>query len=274
MNPLGISFGRSRVGVMRVIEKRIGANTCCGGQMSDNNLQKVYRYLNDKGEVIYVGKTKRPLRNRVYEHKAEELWKETYKIEYIELPNTMIMNQYEMYYIGLWKPKYNTIGKAEGIPVALPEYPWILHYEKKQDVSLALYNLSIINDLYKCLNKHLFNNEINAHITYSSYPYSIDGICIDNTVRYGEDCKYKIDVPESLIIENSQNTIIWILTQMVLIYGEMHKMSMTSHNGRYKNKRFKNVALRKGLVIYRKNDQVGYVPKGVTKDVKVLTKER
>lgn len=82
----------------------------------------VYRYLNSNGEVIYVGLTSRPLKQRVYEHSVEELEKETAKIQFILLPNESQMHQYEWYFIDLYKPKYNKRDKHDGIPEINTKY--------------------------------------------------------------------------------------------------------------------------------------------------------
>ena len=67
----------------------------------------VYRYLNLNGEIIYVGKTGN-LKKRFNQHKSEDMYKECYKVEYIELGNPADIEIYETYYINKYKPKYNS----------------------------------------------------------------------------------------------------------------------------------------------------------------------
>ena len=48
----------------------------------------VYRFLNDKDEIIYIGRSKN-LDKRLYNHNhlPEECYKEIHKIEYVKLNN-------------------------------------------------------------------------------------------------------------------------------------------------------------------------------------------
>ena len=73
----------------------------------------VYRILNKDGEVIYVGKTE-SLPNRYNQHfskasshlplKARE---EVHKLQFMAMSSSALMDIKEIYYINLYKPKYN-----------------------------------------------------------------------------------------------------------------------------------------------------------------------
>ena len=93
----------------------------------------VYRYLNLNGEVIYVGKTDN-LKRRFNEHKSEDMYKECYKVEYIELDNPADIEIYETYYINKYKPKYNSSKVYNCKPsFFIPEQEWKLYYLNRRN---------------------------------------------------------------------------------------------------------------------------------------------
>lgn len=82
-------------------------------EMRTNNLKCVYRFLNFNEEVIYVGKTER-IEYRINLHMSKsghlpaKCYEEVYKIQFMPLSSTVLMDIKEMYYINLYKPKYNS----------------------------------------------------------------------------------------------------------------------------------------------------------------------
>jgi len=67
----------------------------------------VYRFINDEGKIIYVGKSKH-LKTRVSNHIRKRKWKdEIYQIEVAKCITESDMNVYELYYISKHSPKYN-----------------------------------------------------------------------------------------------------------------------------------------------------------------------
>lgn len=82
-------------------------------EMRTNNLKCVYRFLNFNEEVIYVGKTER-IEYRINSHMSKsghlpaKCYEEVYKIQFMALSSTVLMDIKEMYYINLYKPKYNS----------------------------------------------------------------------------------------------------------------------------------------------------------------------
>lgn len=71
----------------------------------------VYRFLNKKGDVIYVGKTNN-LNARMSQHKINSsFWKYWYKIEYVEFDNENDQLFYEILMINKYSPIYNTKDK-------------------------------------------------------------------------------------------------------------------------------------------------------------------
>lgn len=78
----------------------------------ENSINVVYRFLDKERNVLYVGKTQ-SLPRRVIRHisNSSHLPKECIdaidKIEFMTTSSTVLMDIKEMYYINLYKPKYN-----------------------------------------------------------------------------------------------------------------------------------------------------------------------
>ena len=82
----------------------------------------IYRYFNDKHDIIYIGLTERPLKERVREHKVEELQKETAFIDYATVKTKADMEIYEIFYINKYLPKFNIkSADPERTTIQLPE---------------------------------------------------------------------------------------------------------------------------------------------------------
>ncbi len=82
-------------------------------EMKTNNLKCIYRFLNYDNEVIYVGKSER-IEYRMNCHMSKnghlpkQCYEDIYKIQFIAMTSTVLMDIKEMYYINLYKPKYNS----------------------------------------------------------------------------------------------------------------------------------------------------------------------
>lgn len=81
--------------------------------------------------LVYVGRTKQPLKNRIRGHLFAKPMHRTIaieqvsKIEYAELSSAADMNLYELYYILLWKPPLNVDDKEKDtLSITLPELEW------------------------------------------------------------------------------------------------------------------------------------------------------
>lgn len=81
--------------------------------------------------LIYLGRTKQPLQNRIRGHLFQKPMhrsiciEQVTKIEYAELPTEADMNLYEIYFINLWKPPLNVDDKCrDDLTVRLPEVVW------------------------------------------------------------------------------------------------------------------------------------------------------
>lgn len=77
-----------------------------------DSVNVVYRFLDKEGSVLYVGKTQ-SLPHRVMQHTSKKghLPKECLdaidKIEFIAMESTVLMDIKELYYINIYRPKYN-----------------------------------------------------------------------------------------------------------------------------------------------------------------------
>ena len=82
----------------------------------------VYRFLNQEGEIIYVGKAKN-LKNRLNNHKhlPKHCYEERATIEYVAFETEDDMDFAERYYIPKYKPKYNYIYAERDLRVSVRE---------------------------------------------------------------------------------------------------------------------------------------------------------
>ena len=78
-----------------------------------------YRFLDEKNNVVYVGKTVN-LANRMKNHFSKkshlahtDLYKQVQRIEYITCKDEFQSLQNELYYINLYKPRYNSQSKIK-----------------------------------------------------------------------------------------------------------------------------------------------------------------
>ena len=67
-----------------------------------------YRFINDDGEIIYVGRAKNLVtRLDSHEHLPKECYKQIEKIEYCKFDSNDDLDLAEPYFIAKWKPKFN-----------------------------------------------------------------------------------------------------------------------------------------------------------------------
>lgn len=81
--------------------------------------------------LVYLGRTKQPLQNRIRGHLFKKPMHRTIfidqvtKIEYAEFQSEADMNVYEVYFINLYKPSLNCDDKAnDDLHIQLPEVEW------------------------------------------------------------------------------------------------------------------------------------------------------
>lgn len=81
--------------------------------------------------LVYLGRTKQPLQNRIRGHLFKKPMHRTIyidqvtKIEYAEFQSEADMNVYEVYFINLYKPPLNCDDKAkDDLHIQLPDVEW------------------------------------------------------------------------------------------------------------------------------------------------------
>lgn len=97
----------------------------------------VYRFIDGKGNIIYVGKTVN-INNRMQQHFSDKghLPKECYnsvaKIEYQKYKTESDSLIMETYYITKYSPKYNKLGQSRDFPtITFDEKNWKIYKEFK-----------------------------------------------------------------------------------------------------------------------------------------------
>ena len=97
----------------------------------------VYRFIDGKGNIIYVGKTVN-INNRMQQHFSDKghLPKECYnsvaKIEYQRYKTESDSLIMETYYITKYSPKYNKLGQSRDVPtITFDEKNWKIYKEFK-----------------------------------------------------------------------------------------------------------------------------------------------
>ena len=81
--------------------------------------------------LVYLGRTKQPLQNRIRGHLFKKPMHRSMeinlvsRIEYAQFQTEADMNLYEIYFINLWKPPLNIDDKCkDNLTVSLPEVKW------------------------------------------------------------------------------------------------------------------------------------------------------
>lgn len=138
-----------------------------------NGLKYVYRFLDIDGNVIYVGKTEK-LMQRIRSHFScghlpKKCYEETCKIQYICMKSIVLMDIKELYYINLYKPKYNTNHIVNEPIIVIKEFTNDLWLDYNED-NLSQFKIGSID-----------NTMITGRIT----PYKISSIfCRKRNNRY------------------------------------------------------------------------------------------
>lgn len=148
----------------------------------------VYRFLDGDDNVIYIGRTNN-LVKRMKEHFSEnghlpsECYESVVKVEFIILNNEIDMNIYELYYINLFKPYYNTKDKKEtDTEVNLPSKVWRIYIDHEHNENTYSFNLNLITSLkneirtmVKYKSQKILNNEV-VIIDYAQWTKKLESI--------------------------------------------------------------------------------------------------
>jgi hypothetical protein len=211
----------------------------------------VYRYLDKDNNIIYVGLTSRPLKERVIEHKVEELNSCTAKIQYIIVPNEARMRMRERYYINLYKPKYNKRDVYDGLPEPMPEYDskWI-NYPKNGDIKQIEWIIDTLFDEF-------FNDKRFPYFVSIATNRNRIG-CISNRIMMDNGIlKNEIIVNEADLFSNDKRMLVDIVAQIIQIF--IRPMGIRASNRNiYINKKVAKYLHEYGIVTQR--SKYGYEP--------------
>lgn len=218
----------------------------------------VYRYLDKNGNIIYVGLTSRPLKMRVKEHCLEELNKETDKIQFILVPNETQMRDRELYYINLYKPKFNISNVWDGLPEIRPDYDgkWI-DYPKNGDVKQVEW-------MAEMLNKSVLKNKCSDYYITISDRRDRIGIMGYKYIRDSNKMRREITVNQNDLFSNNKKLVIDLLSQMIQIVAEIDGVK-ASNKGNYFNKAINSYFTKYGIQTTK--TLYGYEPINCTKEI-------
>lgn len=126
----------------------------------------VYKLLDKKGNVLYVGKTN-DLKRRLTEHISNQEWRnEIDSLYYAVCRDDFEQRTYENYYIIKSNPKYNKQDKSFSTHIILPELKWkkfedIENFDRdeiaKKKLFFLLENWTLVNDILDLTSK-IFKN--------------------------------------------------------------------------------------------------------------------
>lgn len=122
----------------------------------------VYKLLDKKGNVLYVGKTN-DLKRRLTEHISNQEWRnEIDSLYYAVCRDDFEQRTYENYYIIKSNPKYNKQDKSFSTHIILPELKWkkfedIENFDRdeiaKKKLFFLLENWTLVNDILDLTSK-------------------------------------------------------------------------------------------------------------------------
>ncbi len=124
----------------------------------------IYRYFNSKNKVIYVGLTGRPIKRRVYEHKTEDLQKETDHIDFATVATESDMRMYELYYINKYQPKYNRRDMyIDGQTLHLPELTFQPYLEEQESENAYVSSVDKRDYVFRCTGGNVILSILNPY---------------------------------------------------------------------------------------------------------------
>ena len=194
----------------------------------------IYRYIyND--EIIYVGKTKRELSQRILEHENEIKFMpylSSCKIQYFETATNVEMDIAEKYYINLYSPKLNVVDMEHAIfNFELPTPNWL--------------DYDVIS--YKTVHKQMTHisskqDEKKSKLELCLQEKEYERDCLDN---FKDWLDYMFDdwINDNLDIRQNKVFYVWDLTSYplpdyIMLNGQSNGMwtrSVQKDNGDYEN---------------------------------------
>lgn len=227
----------------------------------------VYRYVDLNGEIIYVGKTEN-LKKRFNQHKSEDMYKECYKVEYIELENVADIEIYETYYINKYHPKYNLSKVYDSKPsFFIPEQEWKVYYINRGNDTRHSTEIKRYEEIFKDINAIKFNGELPLPRILLT-KISKDGRFVyDEVIKRNNSFQFTIELNEEDCFGNTKFAVYSLFHNMVHMYNFLHNIKDCSRGETYHNSRFRNTAVSHGGFV-GKDSKNGYRISGVDKEIK------
>ena len=149
----------------------------------DTMAHYVYKFLNKRNNVLYVGKTDN-IYSRIYQHFVKghllpECYEQVESIEYCKLNNKTEMSIYEIYYINKYQPKFNVcFNYGDKTQLELKELEWI-SYNKKIKKNKIAKKSNELNDAFDKEGENLIFYEKNLEYDKEKYV-----LFAEKTTRY------------------------------------------------------------------------------------------
>lgn len=140
--------------------------------MKEKGIRFVYRLIDENNEIVYVGKTESlPTRTNQHFSKNSHLYPKVkgskLRLQYIAMASTSLMQIREIYYINLYKPRYNTIFMNDEPSIFISDFAndvWLDYVPSKE---IAIQNkLGYFNEFkkIKTIFKRKRNNKYYVYI--------------------------------------------------------------------------------------------------------------
>lgn len=108
----------------------------------------------------------------------------------------------------------------------------------------------LLENAFNILNRVYFNNRLpKAVITIQSNVKSYGYITVNKVWRDAEKRYHEINISAEHLDRNIENVLATLLHEMIHLYCMVNEIQDTSNIGRYHNKRFKNEAEKRDLII-------------------------
>ena len=134
----------------------------------------IYRFVNKDNKTIYVGKTTKTLKMRLNAHCITdgtcptECYEEVDRIFYFNVKSEIDLCLYEIYFINIFKPKYNTQDKylKSDTTIVLPKVEWneVKYKFKQEKIERLKKNKTRRKKVNNFLKENIKNNQLHCNV--------------------------------------------------------------------------------------------------------------
>jgi hypothetical protein len=225
----------------------------------------VYRYVDISGNIIYVGKTG-DLKRRFQEHKKEEMYKDCYKVEYIELDNPADIEIYETYYINKWMPKYNGAKKYCEPSFFIPEQNWKTYYINRKNDTRHSTEIKRYEEIFMDINELKFGGKLPLPRILLTKTSSDGKFICDEIIKTDNGFQLTFELNEEDCFGNTKNAVYSLFHNMVHMYNFLNGIKDTCNNGIYHNDGFGQAVISHGGFVEKYS--YGYKISGLDQHIK------